>query len=194
MRKVEKGRVYLFSGLIVCGDCGKRMGGAFGAKSANPYYHCSGHYARTRKCSNSVNINEKKLADYILDRIEEKMNVYRAEAERIELAGKQKSYRSEIAAIQKKVERLKHLYLDDLITIEEYKADRVAFEEKLEELRKRERPLEKPNLEKLEEVLEESWRESYDAIDAESKKKFWRILIKEIRVYPDRRIAFDLNV
>lgn len=193
VRKTEKNRVYLFSGLIKCGDCGKRMGGAFGQASANPYYHCSGHYAKTRKCANNVNINEKKLANYVLDSLEDKIKEYKIEIERLTAENQGKDYRAEISSINRKIERLKYLFVDGLITIEEYKADRAALEGKLEEMKKRSQAVAIPNLDGLEKFLCQGWRESYESSSRESKRKFMVALIKEIRIYPDRHIEYDLN-
>lgn len=194
VRKTDKNRIYLFSGLIKCGDCGKRMGGAFGQKSANPYYHCSGHYAKTRKCSNNVNINEKKLANYILDTIERKIKACKIEFEKYNAENQTKDYRSEIASIQKKIDRLKYLFVDGMITIEEYKADRADLESRLEDLKKKHQIIEAPNFDELEKFLGQGWKDSYEASSREAKRKFFVALIKEIRIYPDRRIEYDINI
>lgn len=194
VRKTEKNRVYLFSGLIKCGDCGKRMGGAFSQASANPYYHCSGHYAKTRKCVNNVNINEKKLANYILDSLETKIKAYKVEFEKFTAENQTKDYKSEILSIQRKIDRLKYLFVEGLITIEEYKSDRAGLEAKLDDLEKKMQAIAAPNFDKLEKFLCQGWRESYESSSREAKRKFFVALIKEIRIYPDRHIEYDINV
>lgn len=193
VRKTEKNRVYLFSGLIKCGDCGKRMGGAFGQGSANPYYHCSGHYAKTRKCSNNVNMNEKKLADYIFDSLEAKVRSYKIEFEKFSTENRGKDYTSEISSVQKKIDRLKYLFVEGLISIEEYKTDRTALETKLEELAAKNKAIQAPNFDELDRFLCQGWRESYESSSRDAKRKFIVALIKEIRIYPDRHIEYDLN-
>lgn len=194
VRKTEHNRIYLFSGLIVCGDCGKRMGGAFGQGSANPYYHCSGHYAKTRKCSNKVNMNEKKLANYIFDSLEEKIRTYKLEFERCSIENQSKDYSSEIASTQKKMDRLKYLFVEGLISIEEYKSDRTELEEKLNELSKKQQAAKTPDFENLEKFLIQGWRDSYELSSREAKRKFIVALIKEIRIYPDRHVEYNLNI
>ena len=194
VRKTEKNRVYLFSGLIKCGDCGKRMGGAFGQASANPYYHCSGHYAKTRKCVNNVNINEKKLANYILDSLETKIKAYKVEFEKFTAENQTKDYKSEILSIQRKIDRLKYLFVEGLISIEEYKSDRAGLEAKLDDLEKKRQAIAAPNFEELEKFLCQGWRESYESSSREAKRKFFVALIKEIRIYPDRHIEYDINI
>ena len=194
VRKTENNRIYLFSGLLKCGECGKRIGGAFGQKSANPYYHCTGHYAKTRKCENSVNMNEKKMADQILDVVEERFAQYKIYLDQIAEDRAVKSYKSEIQAEKKKLERLKYLFVEGMITVDEYKADREAIESRLDTILEKERRIERPNTEALEKLLSAGWREAYESAGRETKRKFWVSLVKEVRIYKDRRIEFDLNV
>lgn len=194
VRKTEKNRIYLFSGLLKCGECGKRIGGAFGQKSANPYYHCTGHYAKTRKCDNSVNMNEKKMADQILGTVEERLKQYKTELNQAASGAEQKSHKPEIQSIKKKIERLKYLFVDGMISIDEYKSDRAELETKLTALTEKERAIERPNIAALEELLSDGWRDVYDSASREAKRKFWVSLVKEVRIYKDRRIEFDLNV
>lgn len=191
VRKSKRDRIYLFSGLIVCGHCGRRMSGKINAKAANPCYSCPSHYGKYAGCENSVNYNERKLADYLLDRIDIKMQECRVAAEKAEVIHKEKDYKSEIAAVKRRRSRLKELYLAELIELAEYQADYTSLTAKLEELRQKEQPPQKINLEAL---LGNGWREAYEEVDRETKQKFWRILIREICIYPDRHIDFELNI
>lgn len=193
VRKSKQNRIYLFSGLIVCGSCGRRMSGKLNANSANPLYNCPSHYGKYVGCENSVNYNEKKLALYLLDMLDIKMQETKMAAEKAELAHKGKDYKPEIAAVKRKLSRLKELYLAELIEMSEYQADYMSLTAQLEELRQKEQPTKKVNLEALEALLSDGWREAYEEVDREAKQKFWRILIREIRIYPDRHVDFDLN-
>lgn len=193
VRKSKQDRIYLFSGLIVCGGCGRRMSGKINAKAANPFYNCPSHYGKHVGCENKVNYNEKKLALNLLDMIDIKMQETRVAAEKAELTRKEKDYKAEITAVKRKLSRLKELYLAEMIEMGDYQADYTALTAKLAELRQKDQPVKKINLEALESLLSDGWREAYEEVDREAKQKFWRILIKEIRIYPDRHIDFDLN-
>lgn len=193
VRKTQQNRIYLFSGLLKCGECGKRMGGAFAQKSTNPYYHCSGHYEKARDCDNAVNINEKKLAEYILDMAEGKLAAYKAELAHL-AEGPKRNYRTEIEATKKKLDRLKYLFVDGLISIDEYKADRAELDDRLEQLQEKNRIIELPNTDALDTLLSAGWRETYEESNREIKRKFFVALLKQVRVYKDRHIEFDLNV
>ena len=51
-----------------------------------------------------------------------------------------------------------------------------------------------PDFTAAEELLTVGWENMYQNLTLEKKQEFWRILIKEIRIYPDRHIEYDLNV
>ena len=62
---------------------------------------------------------------------------------------------------------------------------------RLDDLIEREKPVKEPNYEKIEAILTQDWKEAYQQLDRPSKRDFWRILIKEIRIFPDRSIDYD---
>lgn len=138
-------------------------------------------------------MNEKKLANYIFDSLEEKIRTYKLEFDRFSIENQSKDYNSEIASAQKKIDRLKYLFVEGLISIEEYKSDRTELEEKLNELSKKQQAAKTPDFENLEKFLVQGWRDSYELSSREAKRKFIVALIKEIRIYPDRHIEYDLN-
>ena len=55
------------------------------------------------------------------------------------------------------------------------------------------KPRKVPDFSKIEELLKEGWKEMYQDISREDKRDFWRAILKEIRVHPDRHISFILN-
>lgn len=194
VRKTLNDRVYLFSSLIVCGECGLRMVSGTNKSSPVSFYKCRGHATERNGCGNRVCMNEKKLETYLLDRVDLKLQQYKIEAARIEAEASGRNYKREISALRTKIAKLKELYLNDLISLEEYKADHAAFSEKLEDLLAKEQPVQKPNLEVIERTLHTGWRADYETVGRSDKRDFWHILLKEIRIYPDRQIEFDLNV
>ena len=84
------------------------------------------------------------------------------------------------------------MYLNELITIDEFRADQKKMAERLEYLTELEQPLEEPDFEKIESSLKAGWKDAYKELDKTSKREFWRIIVKEIRIFPDRSIDYDL--
>lgn len=193
VRKTKNDRVYLFSGLLVCGECGLRMASGTNKNSPVPFYKCRGHSTERSGCGNRVCMNEKKLETYLLDCVDKEFQQYKADVEKLSAECSEKNYKPEISAIRTKIAKLKDLYLNDLISLEEYKADHAAFSARLEELLAKNQPVSKPNMETIENILHSGWRIDYESVERPDKRDFWRVIFKEIRIYPNREIDFDFN-
>lgn len=194
VRKTKYNRTYLFSGIAVCGECGFRLGPKTNTRNKVPMYNCPGHYIKRSGCENKTNLSEKKIEAHLLDLLEEKVKAYKVEYERMLAEQKEVDLKPEITALRGKLSRLKELYLNELITLEEYKADRAGLTARLEELLALDKPKEKPNFERIDRLLSHGWREAYNDLSKPDKREFWQAMVKTIRIYPDRHIEFDLWV
>lgn len=192
-RKSPKNRVYLFSGLVVCGDCGTRMGGRKQTRGKTPFYNCPGHYIKRTDCRNKTNISESIIEDYLMSRIEQKMEEYKIEVVRLEEEQGKKDYKSAIAALKARSKRLTDLYLNDLISIEDCKSGCSEIEGKIKELEEEAEQREAPDLSVIEEVFKEGWKEDYYSLPREDKREFWMMLIDKILVFPDRHIECSIR-
>ena len=189
-RKVAQNRTYIFSGLLVCGDCGRRIGGR-PRKLVNGesyVYSCDGAY-QYKGCPNHANIMENTIEQYLLETIDEKIKIFANTKEE----NKQNTKESEEKAksLRKKLSKLSDLYLDDLISKDEY-AKRYA--DLTEQLKTVETSLHQPpvkSAKKLSETFFLGWQDIYKELSRENKKAFWKLKLKEIRLYKDRRIDFD---
>jgi len=194
VRKSPKNRIFLFSGLAVCGVCGRRMGTRHSTTANYQYYACPAPYIRVGGCDNRVCMSEKKIEQFILDMLEDKVAALKFDWEKGEAARRAANYKPEISAIRGKIARLKELYLNDLISLEEYKQDHASFTDRLNELLAKDEPTPQPDFEKLDKLTSQGWKERYQELGREDKREIWRIAVKEIRVYPDRHMEFDLSV
>lgn len=194
VRKTIENRIYLFSGIAVCGECGFHLGGRTNARNKSPMYNCPGHYIKRSGCENRTNLSERKIERYLVDRIDDAFRDARIQVEVLAKSSNRKSFKSEIASTRGKIAKLKDLYLNDLITLEEYKADHSALSEKLNELIEKDRPAKKPDLSKAASLLTRGWKDIYMDTSKDGKREFWFALVKQIRVYSDRHIEFDLNI
>ena len=112
VRKTTQNRVYLFSGLLICPECGNRLGGyaALRVHKETHYYRCNSRQKMTG-CSNNKNYNEEKIEEYMLDRIEAKVQtsiISRNEQRAV-------SHKSQRDAIQRKLSKLSELYISCLL-------------------------------------------------------------------------------
>lgn len=193
VRKTEKNRVYIFSGLISCGECGGRMSGHVNANQGSYYYNCQIHYLDAQKCGNKVNLSERKIEEYIIETVRDELAKRKAEAERISAMNKGRDYIGEVSTLRTKIGKLKDLYLNDVITLDECKREQAEYAERIEELEKEASAQEGPDFEAAEKLLFDGWEVAYNSLKKEQKREFWRILIKEIRIYSDRRVEYKLN-
>ena len=193
VRKTKENRVYLFSGLIFCGDCGNRMVGRTNKNSGTVNYNCP-KYHEKRGCNNGIFISEKKVEAYIIETMDSKLRETKIEIEKINNNVDNSTVKNQISAIKRKLSKLKDLYLNDLITLEEYKHDQASMTEEIEKLEKSIVVPKTDNIEKIELLLTEDWNESYEHLSREEKRNAWRILVSKIIINPDRSISYTLNV
>lgn len=189
VKKSQK-NVYIFSGLLRCGACGCALGGntrrrqrGNGKLEVTANYRCAKHYTRVpAQCTNAKVVSESVLEDYLIERIRGEIGalVYDVQAAPI------RDTRAQAAAVEAKLKRLKDLYVEELISLEEYKADREAYISQLEELRA-ESPAE-ADRDGLRELLKTDFEDLYYDMSKPEKRRFWRAILKEIRFNEDRTI------
>lgn len=191
--KASQKHCYLFSGLMVCSECGRKMDAytrrrslVNGGKTIYKMYRCHLRYGGGAiRCSNPKAFGENQIEHYLLDHIKDEIRQYVFECQRA--AAPIKDNQSKIATLKKKLDRLKALYLDEVISLDEYKADRQKLVEEIEELKK-EAPEEGNviDVSHLEELLNADIEAIYKDMTDEQKRFFWRSIIREIRVGSDR--------
>lgn len=189
-RKTIENRVYIFSGLIICGECGRRMGGGIRPrKNGNCafVYSCWRHF-QYAGCENNVSIVETKIEKYLLETINDKIKIY---ADAKEEKEPQKNIEAQEKTIKAKLSKLSDLYLDDLISKDEYTKRYSDLTAQLSSI-EAEKAVKKPKtMQELSDIFFSGWQDLYMDLTRENKKAFWRMTLKEIRVYPDRRIDFE---
>lgn len=193
VRKTEKNRVYIFSGLITCGECGGRMSGQINTSREIYFYNCQIHYGSKERCGNNVNLSERKIEAYMIETVRDKLNQRKIEVEQVYATDKGRDYAGEIAALRSKLGKLKDLYLNDIISLDECKREQEEYAARITVLEQEASTQEKPDFSAAEKLLSEGWEVAYHALKKEQKQEFWRILVKEIRIYPDKHIEYDLN-
>lgn len=159
VKHASKKRVYLFSGLLLCPHCGRKLGGCFDGK--RKYYRCVEKYYGSCK---GIYINEVKLERWLLDNVEDDFKM------QVEMRPKQKKENP-----QKYIERLNRLneiYIMGNIYAEEYKRQSAALQQKIAELQKI-TPRKTQN-------FSADWKEIYALLDDEHKRSFWHGLISKI--------------
>lgn len=182
--KKSQRHCYIFSGLLVCDDCGCSMAGNARKKlrtkarvlEESLSYRCPKHYTRKpSQCINSKTLSEPALEKVLLAELEKTI-----EAVDIEVKPKKaKDNSAQIAAVERKIERLKELYLNDLITLDEYKRDKAGLSARLEQLRA---DAEKsPNMGNIRALKGVKIKDIYSTFTPQERRRFWRGIVKQVR-------------
>lgn len=186
-------RVYLFTGLLFCEKCGCRMATYAcrntrkdGSQQTFIYYRCTRHLLR--QCDMTKQINQDKLEKWLLENL-----LVEAEKHNITLThngkrGPKKSIdRQKVTA---KIEKLKDLYINDLIPRDMYEKDYRMLSALLEEAEKQEEITEQQpfDLKQYKNLLS-----VYNTLDLNSKKAFWSRVLKKIVVTENGDYIVTLN-
>lgn len=187
---VRKGRIhdYIFSGLIVCNDCGNKMAGSYDTykRTGEKYftYRCTGYYRPIKICGNSKCPNEKKLEKYLVQNLER----FAFEEVEVKDAKDTVDYGKLIEATERKIAREKELYVNELITLEEYRKDVADFQTQIIEYKKKLSENQSTGRDELKRLVGQNLADWYWTLDNKEKRTLWRSVIKEIRIGYDKEI------
>lgn len=184
--KANQVRNYVFSGMIWCSDCGGRMTSRSGPKGNGRYksYRCMYHYRPVPTCSNTKSISEKKLEKYLVENLKDL-----AFADiNVEDANKAKDYEKQIAATEKKMSRLKELYVNELINLDEYKRDMAVYKADIDDFKARMKKYEGSDKTALKDLVGTNLDEWYWTLTDVEKRELWGSVIDKIYYGSDKQI------
>lgn len=175
VRRSGTRNVYLFSGLLRCSVCGHNLGGNYVNARVSLRYRCPYH-AMNGRCPNARNYREIDVEAWLLDNLLPALEHLEAGVKTVQAQKKP----VDRAAIQRKIDRLKELYIDGLIEKAEFARDRDALLAQL--------PADPPAPRVLSAVrdviLAEDFRERYASLSREDKRALWRSIIDHIDADP----------
>ena len=180
------GRVFLFTSLLICAECGHRLAGIHTGYGA--YYRCR-TYTERKTCPHKKHIKEEAVEEWLFSFLGNELEKQRLEWEVKEALRKQAAASLDRAAIRRKLSRLKELYVNEMIDLEEYRRDYELYTAQLAERTAPAAEEERPNFEAVEAILANGFRKIYDGLEREEKRTLWRSVIKEIRVDKERQIT-----
>lgn len=176
VKQTHTRHTYLFSGLVFCGECNHRM---VGVSTKVLSYRCNQHY-ELKRCPLNGYFNESKLESYILQHLNEIVAGYTAEYE-----AEKKKPTIDRYAIQRKLDRLKELYVDGDIDKEKYKEERDRLTPLLEV---------KPTVSHNPTVvIGNDFLQHYSTLSCQQKQEFWRNIIDRIVIDKNREVSIFLR-
>ncbi len=181
-------RDYIFSGLIICEECGFKMaGGTRGAKTGyTKIYRCKQHYVE-RNCINTTALTEMYIEDYL------KENILKIAENNILNANKKKKItrKNKATEIKNKMNKLVDLYLNDLIDKDKYNNDYNYLKEELKKEEQANQEEQNINIDNLQKFLKMDFLTIYDTLTDVEKQRLWRSIIDNITIDKNKNITVN---
>lgn len=187
---------YVFSGLVWCKECEHRIASTqfYTHKKrkdgTRTNYHHSGYrckQAYERKvCPNKSQVYESVLERKIVSMIKPEIEKYIAEYEIETKPIRDNSAR--ILSLRSKIEKLTDLYLNDLITMTEFKEKKESFESMILELTKQTGTKKEKDMSELKNILNMDIDGIYWNMSIDEKNRFWRAFVDRIYIDKNRNI------
>lgn len=176
-------RVYLFSGLIRCGDCGGRYVGHINRQPSGEYiyYRCRTAMVEAT-CRNVRTISERKLERYLLEHTVDQCRSYNLSVMK---AAKRQKPAVDVAAVKRRMAKLEDMYLNDLI-------DRDRYEQQYRECQTQLEKAEPPKKKTIDVAQIETALSAYVTLSPAGRKDFWGRIIDTITISESGDISFTL--
>lgn len=184
-------RVYTYSGLLICAECGLHLAGAStkyvkadGSIKYYKHYRCTNAVVR-KWCSHNLSIKEEIIDKFIVTNLSKELKHYKAT---YDIKAKQVDYTTKRNKLERKIARLKDLYINELITMDEYKADLNKFNDELNKI-----PTDnvKVDLKAIEILLNMDIDSLYYELTCEERQVLIRSVIKSITIDAENKMSLE---
>ena len=166
-RTIRTDRVYLFSGLLFCPVCGYRLTVRTRLYKGTPYiyYRCD-QYSRVHRCSWGSSVREDELEAYLLHHIMPAVEGYNL---RVTKARKKPV---DVDALQRKLDRLTDLYIDEGIEKDEFDRRAAPIRDAIRAARLTPQAVDTAEI--------RSALDTYEGLSKAAQRAFWRFLVRRI--------------
>lgn len=181
------GRVYLFTGLLICPGCGHTLKATCvrqerknGKIAEYHSYRCSNR--RLGICSFRNTVSELKIESALLKSVRGKLEDYVLEVQAIAAEKKPVTATMDVVKLNEQMRRLNRIYMSGNMDDDEYARETAALKVKLEKAKDQEKEERPPDIEVLKQFLSTDFEGIYTTLEPEDKRRLWRSVIKEIHV------------
>ena len=178
-------RVYLFTGMIRCPECGNTLKATFKTypndrtKEYNGY-RCNNGKLRT--CTFNHQLSERKIEKYLLGNIQSLLQEQITTAEVAEKERRQQPKAMDAVNLAEKLRRLNTIYMAGNISDEDYMTESRRLKAAIEKAKAQDEQNAPPNLEALRAFLQSDFLTIYDSLSKEDRHRIWRSVIQEILI------------
>lgn len=180
IRKAQQNRVYLFSGMIPCPECGYIMT----ARYSHPpddrnrellYYRCP---KRTLKQCSAKSISESRTEKYLLENVEAELEKFILSHELSQPKTPKK--KTDTAKLKEQLRRVNVSYQAGNMEDDEYLAKTKEIKAMIEKAEKIEGQENSIDIEALKDFLNSGFVSIYDSLEREEQQRLWRSIIDKI--------------
>ena len=178
-------RVYLFTGLIRCPDCGNTLKATFKTYPSDRSVEYNGYRCNNGKlhtCTFRHQLSEKKIEKYLLANIRHDLEQYVIHIEAEQQKKRHQPKIHDIVALNEQLRRLNVIYISGNITDEEYAVDTKRLRAEIEKARQFEAENRPADLDGIKQLLSSDFLSAYDTLPKEDKRRLWRSLIEQIYI------------
>lgn len=182
LRKTQKNRVYLFSGLMQCPECGHKLCATYSwqYKTKKEYYFYRCRHVSKGLCPGGHRLHEISIEKYLLNNIRTLVQDEISRTE-VEKAAPKSKPKTDIAKLKEKLRRLNVTYMAGNKSDDEYMQEAADIKAAIAKAENDAPPPER-DLTSLKQFLKMDFEAAYEKMTKEEKRDFWRGLIKQIHV------------
>lgn len=187
IKKTQHNRIYLFTGLIKCPLCNRNLASRYSKQTLKngkqkEYYSYTCPDKDIRLCMNRHAISQLKTETWLLSNLRRLLKDEIAHVE-IERAKPRPKPKTNINVLKEALRRLEVVYMAGNKTDAEYLREQKELKAAIKKAEGETiaRHVDR-DIEHLRETLETDFVSIYETLDDEDKRRFWRMLIKEIRI------------
>ena len=177
--------------MLICAECGLHLAGAStkyvkadGSIKYYKHYRCTNAVVR-KWCSHNLSIKEEIIDKFIVTNLSKELKHYKAT---YDIKAKQVDYTTKRNKLERKIARLKDLYINELITMDEYKADLSKFNDELNKI-----PTDtvKADFKAIKSLLDMDISSLYYELTCEERQVLIRSVIKSITIDAENKMSLE---
>lgn len=203
VKKRKTNRVYLFSGLLSCPSCGRKLTGVCSVNRVSkrasgkvyvytdPIYQYRCNKSKMSKlCTFKKYPSEERMETALLNNLSRFINNH---ITHVKITANTNTHtdgiKNSISNLQAEINRLNTMFRKGRVKEEEYDREYEELERQMTELQESLTPIEERDLTIYEDLLaKDDWKELYNALNRENKRAFWRKYIKAIKLDSEGKI------
>ena len=197
IRKTPNNRIYMFTGLLYCPNCGRRLGAKYctsgnGYANEYMYYRCMG---KTAGICDFKTVTERNIEQYLLDNLRKEMEKFVASAEADPSTEKATPKKNDVDKLQERLRRLNVAFFAGNMTDAEYAEQAKGIKDLIAKAQAEAAKAEKPvDTEAIKAFLATDFEDIYTNLTKEERRSLWRSLIDEIVLDGTEPVGIKLKV